>query len=69
MEPLNLMITLNLVSDDVRREVTGGGVAPGRRPKAPKEKKSRRAWSALWRKVVSRKSPSEVHPSHVTVLR
>ena len=55
MEPLNLMVTLNLVADDVRHEVTGRGGVSSR----PEAATKRRAWSALWRKVVSRKPVAE----------
>ena len=59
MEPLNLMVTLNLVTDDVRREATGRttrratgrdsgtGTARGRR--------SHTLWSAFRRSVSAHK--------------
>lgn len=63
MEPLNLMVTLNLVADDVRHEVTGRGTAPGRNQAAPKKKRS--TWN--WRALFTRHSRREVHPPHATV--
>jgi len=59
MEPLNLMVTLNLVSDDVRREATGRatrrgtGQATGRsaRDAHGRHRRSHALWSALRRSV------------------
>ena len=67
MEPLNLMVTRNLVADDMRHEIDGRGAGTERHQAAPKRK--RQAWSALWRKVISREHGRGVHPSRVTVLR
>ena len=53
MEPLNLMVTLTLVSDDVRREATGHGSGTGH---ADGRRKSHALWSALRRSVTARKS-------------
>jgi hypothetical protein len=65
MEPLNLMVTLSLVADDVRHEVTGRGAPRGCDQAAAKKKRSR--WN--WRALFTRQSRGELHPPHVTVLR
>jgi hypothetical protein len=65
MEPLNLMVTLSLVADDVRHEVTGRGTGPGRNLPAPKKQRITRRWRALF----TRQPRCEVHPPHATVLR
>jgi len=67
MEPLNLMVTRNLVADDMRHEIDGRGATAGRHHRAAKKQRS--AWSALWRKVISRERGRAMHPSRVTVLR
>jgi hypothetical protein len=54
MEPLNLMVTLNLVADDVRHEVTGRGSDRGRGDRESSKPRRRSAWTAVWRKVTRR---------------